>query len=503
MTSALVVGDPVAAVILDAPLTWRMVAAVADGAPLLGSDAATARIDAARALVDTIVVRSIRAYGVNTGVGALCDVIVDRDHQQSLSKNIVMSHAVGVGAPLGKAETRAIMAAAVNNWAHGYSGVRIDVVDTLLALLAADCIPLVPSRGSVGYISHMAHIGLVLIGEGFAICGAETLTGAMALSRAGRTPLVLDAKEGLSVVNGTPCATGLAALALARVERLLDWADASAALSFEALAGDPACFAEDSMALHASPGLRVVAARLRHVLAGSCAIAATGAGRTQEALSLRAVPQVHGAARDALVYVAGVVDRELASPTDNPLLLGPPDRPRAASTAHAVGAGVGLAMDLLGILTAEVAAMAERRIDRLVNPLVSGLPAFLAAEGGSRSGFMIAQYTAASLVAENRRLAAPASLDGGVTSALQEDHLAHATPASLKALQIIDNAASILAIEVLAAIQATDPVAPRRSPVSAAIAARLRAVVPPYADDRPLGQDFGLAAAMMARSAPF
>ena len=492
-------GSGSAPVHLDKPLTWQAVAAVAGGSRMTLSSAVTARLEAARARVEAVVDRSIRAYGVNTGVGALCDTVVDRDHLRALSRNIVMSHAAGVGDPLGRIETRAIMATAINNWAHGASGVRPVLAERLLALLNADCVPAVPAQGSVGYLTHMAHVGLVVVGHG-AVLGGES--GAAALARLGLAPLVLDAKEGLSLVNGTPCATGLAALALARAERLLDWADAAAALSFEALGGDATCFDAATMALHGSPGLRGVAGRLRDALAGSLAVAVPGGGRTQEALSLRAVPQVHGAARDAFGYAGSVINRELASVTDNPLMLGSLEDPSAMSTAHAVGTGVALAADLLGIALAEVAAMAERRIDRLVNPLTSGLPAFLAAEGGSRSGFMIAQYTANSLVAENRRLAAPASLDGGVTSGLQEDHLSHATPASLKALRIIENGAFILGIELLAATAAGEMRGLALGRGTARVAAHVRAAVRPYADERPMADDIAATAGLINNAGP-
>jgi histidine ammonia-lyase len=335
----------------------------------------------------------------------------------------------------------------------------------------------------------MAHIGLALIGEGQVCAQGERLAARVALERHGLEPIELEAKEGLSIVNGAPCATGLAALALARGTRLLDWADALAACSFEALGGQIAAFDAEAMALHRSPGLNQVAARLRARLAGSLRLNGAQGRHTQDALSLRAVPQVHGAARDAFAHFGQVIDRELASVSDNPVVLGTPDRPRVVMEAHAVAAGVGLAMDGLAVALGEVAGMAERRLDRLVNPLISGLPPFLAARGGLQSGFMIAQYTAVALAADNRRRAAPASLDGGVTSGLQEDHLAHATPASLKALKIVDNAAQILAIEALAAAQASDLVGERRAAGTEAIHARLRRLVPPYADDRPLGDD--------------
>ncbi len=488
----------------DRPLDWAQVAAVAAGEPLELSADARARIAAARVLVEQIVERGIRAYGVNTGVGALCDVIVSPAEQRTLSRNILMSHAVGVGAPLGVAETRAIMAAAVNNFAHGHSGVRLDVADQLVALLNADCLPEVPAFGSVGYLSHMAHIALVCIGEGYVRFRGERLKGRDALRLLGREPLVLEAKEGLSLINGTPCVTGLAALALARAVRLFDWTDVVAAMSFENLRGQLAAFDADSLALRVSPGLNLVGERMRTALADSGILAAVVGQRTQDPLSMRTIPHVHGAARDVLAATADVVNRELASITDNPIVAGTPEEPRVYSQAHAVGASIALAMDSLATAIAQVAAMAERRLDRLVNPLVSGLPAFLAEPGGTCSGFMIAQYTAASLVAQNRRLALPASLDGGITSGLQEDHLCHATPAALKALEIVDNAGRIVAIELLAAAQAYDLQATDapRAPHTHALWQRVRQKVPTYRDDRPLAEDMSVAFGMIAGEAP-
>lgn len=488
----------------DRPLDWRQVAAVAAGAAFELSSDARARIAAAHVLVEQIVERGIRAYGVNTGVGALCDVIVSPSEQRALSRNILMSHAVGVGAPLGVAETRAIIVAAVNNFAHGHSGIRLVVAERLVALLGADCLPEVPAFGSVGYLSHMAHIALVCIGEGHARYRGERISGREALQRLGLEPLVLEAKEGLSLINGTPCVTGLAALALARAERLLDWSDAVAAMSFENLRGQLAAFDAESLALRISPGLNLVGERMRGALADSGILAAAIGQHTQDPLSMRTIPHVHGAARDVLTATAEVVNRELASITDNPIVAGTPEAPRVYSQAHAVGASIALAMDSLATAIAQVAAMAERRLDRLVNPLVSGLPAFLAEPGGTCSGFMIAQYTAASLVAQNRRLAMPASLDGGITSGLQEDHLCHATPAALKALEIIDNAGRIVAIELLAAAQAYDlqTIDAPRAPYTDSLWRSVRSLVQTYRDDRPLADDMALAFHMIADSAP-
>ena len=475
-------------VVLDKVLTWKEIAAIANGAELVLSAESWQRISKARAIVDALVEREIRGYGINTGVGALCDVVIDRDDQQTLSRNILFSHACGVGEPLGNAETRAIMAAQIANFAHGFSGISVKVVEALLALLNADILPVIPSRGSVGYLTHAAAIGLVLIGEGECRQAGELIAGREALNRVRLEPVTLKAKEGLSLVNGTPCATGLGALAISRFFHLLDWADAAAAMTYENLGAQADPFAEMPLSLRRSAGLQRVGRNLRHWLAGSQLLAQSAGSRTQDPLSLRAVPQIHGAVRDALEQAQEVIDRELSSVTDNPIVTGSPEAPQVHSQAHAVGAGLGLAMDSVATAAAELAAISERRIDRLVNPLVSGLPAFLAAGSGVCSGFMIIQYTAAALVAENRRLAAPASLDGGITSALQEDILTHATPAADKALAILDNLQTVLAIEVAAAAQAYD-----QQPGSAAKAARtarlydlVRREVPFYQDDQPL-----------------
>ncbi len=384
-------------VLLDGPLAWQQVAAVAEGAPLALTDGAQARIRAARLLVESIVRQGVRAYGVNTGVGALCDVVVDEARQAGLSRNIVMSHAVGVGSALESEQVRAIMAAAVNNFAHGFSGVRPAVVEGLLALLAHDCVPEVPRR-RIGGISHAYgayRAGAAGVGPGPA---ARTFDRRReALQSMNLRPLTLGAKEGLSLVNGTPCATGLSAVALMRTARLLDWADAAAAMSFENLQGQLAAFDAAALELRVSAGVAHVGRRLREMLHGSAILSAVAGRRTQDPLSLRAVPQVHGAARDVFVGAARVVDDELASVTDNPVVMGTPAEPRALSGANAVGAALGLNADSLAVAVAEVAAMSERRLDRLLNPSLNNLPAFLASDAGAGSGFMIAQYTAASL----------------------------------------------------------------------------------------------------------
>ena len=487
---------------LDQSLDSAGLAAVAEGAPLALGQAARARIAAAHELVRAIVAQGVPAYGINTGVGALVDRAVEPALQRRLSHQLILSHACGVGAPLPAAHVRAIIAAQANNHAHGYSGVRVAVVEALLALLQHGVVPEVPSAGSVGYLTHMAHISLVLIGEGHARIGKERMTGAEALARAGLVPLVLEAKEGLSLINGAPCATGLGALALARAWRLVASADAVAALSFEALGGNPAAFAPDLMALRRSDGIAASTAALNAWLAGSAHLA--GQARLQDPLSLRAVPQVHGGVRDALAHVTAMIDAELASVTDNPVVLGTPEHPRAGSQAHAAAAGLAMALDSLGIAVAHLGMIAERRLDRLVNPLVSGLPPFLANDAGVSSGFMIAQYSAAALVGENRRLAAPASLDGGITSGLQEDYLSHQTPAALKALAIVANVEAILGIELAAAAQAHDAAVPpqARASATARLHAHIRAGIAPYAEDRPMHEVMTLAAELVRAGLP-
>jgi histidine ammonia-lyase len=479
------------AIILEQPLSWRQVAAVAEGAPLALSERAAQRIGAARLLVESIVAKGIRAYGINTGVGALCDVVVDASQLRHLSRNIVMSHAVGMGPALGHCEVRAMIAAAISNFAHGRSGIRLAVVERLEWLLQHGWTPEVPAAGSVGYLSHMAHIALTVLGDSHVQRGAERCATADVLRASNLEPLVLEAKEGLSLVNGTPCVTGLMCLALLRAERLLNWADVVAAMTFENLHGQLDCFDPDALALRASAAVCDVGERLRSILQGSALIAGSVGRRTQDPLSLRAIPHVHGAAREVFARTAALVDAELAAVTDNPAVMGTEEEPRALSQANALGAAIGLAADSLAVAMAELVAMSERRIDRLVNPLVSGLPAFLASDSGAGSGLMIAQYAAVALVAENRRLAAPASLDGGVTSGLQEDHLCHATPAALKLLKVLDNAEYILAIELLAAAQAYDLQggAPARAPNTDIVYHAVRARIPHYRDDRPLHRD--------------
>jgi histidine ammonia-lyase len=492
-----------AAVLRDQPLRWHDIAKVARGAHLELSQKANDRVAYARALVEAIIARGTPVYGVNTGVGALVNHAVPRALQQQLSRNLILSHACGVGTPLEPVQVRAIMAAKINDLAHGHSGVRPALVAALAKLLAGNCIPVVPKGGSVGYLTHMAHISLVLLGLGRAHHGDASIPGAQALQGIGASPLVLDAKEGLSLINGSACATGLACVALDRIQTLITSADVIAALTFEALGGQMAAFAEAALNLRVSPGLQTTGAALRALLQGSEHLAAMAGHHLQDALSLRAIPHVHGALRDQFDHTATILDQELASVTDNPVLTGTIAEPQAHSEAHAVAPGLALSLDAIAMAIAQLGLMSERRIDRLINPELNAMPAFLASDPGVTSGYMIAQYTACSLVNDNRRLAAPASLDGGITSALQEDMLVHPTPAALKLLAIVENVETILSIELIAAAEAQDiAVSPDKRAAGTGLAhAQIRKHIPRYRDDQPLNTLFALGVSLLPEMA--
>ncbi|MBT9465997.1 histidine ammonia-lyase [Hydrogenophaga sp.] len=483
----------------DSPLGWRDLVAVArDGAPLALSSAAWARIDNARAIVDCIVANGERAYGISTGLGALSQVVLHGEQLAKLSRNTLLSHACGVGPLLTEAQTRAIMFAALANYAQGYSGLQRSVVQGLLALLNQGVTPCVPSQGSVGYLTHMAHVGVALLGLGEVRWQGRTLPAAQALQAIGLPPLVLGAKDGLSLVNGTPCMTGLAALALADLERLADWADVIGAMSFEALRGQADAFDADVLALKPHPGMQQVGRHLRGLLAGSEVIASSRSLRTQDALSIRSIPQIHGACRDQIAHAARQIETELNSATDNPLLLGTPEAYRVMSQANPHGESVAMAADLLRIAVAELGGVAERRLDRLVNPHVSGLPAFLVAEPGVNSGLMITQYTAASLAGENRRLAQPVVVDNFITSGGQEDHLSLGTSAALDLHRSLENLTQILAIEYLLAAQAFEFLKEQRFGAGTGQAwRRLREQVPSFEADRFLAPDIAQAATLL------
>lgn len=489
-------------VITGNPLRWQDVVAVArHGAQLELSSETWARIENAQGIVQRIVESGERAYGVNTGLGGLSNVSLKDQQLSQLSRNTLLSHACGVGPVLPDEQTRAIICAAIHNYSHGKSGIHRRVVEGLLALLNRGITPQVPSQGSVGYLTHMAHIGIALLGVGNVSYRGQITSAQQALAEEGLQPVQLGAKDGLCLVNGTPCMTGLSCLAIADATRLVQWADVISAMSFEAQRGQIAAFDAEIIALKPHPGMQQVGINLRALLDGSEVIAASKGIRTQDALSIRSIPQVHGAARDQLAHAIKQVEAELNGCTDNPLLLGTPDNFRVMSQANPHGQSVAMAADLLAIAMAEIGSIAERRLDRLVNPHVSGLPAFLVANPGVNSGMMIVQYVAASLCAENRQLAQPAVLDNYVTSGLQEDHLSMGTSAALKLHRALENCTQILAIEYLLAAQAFEFLKEQRFGAGTDRAWRLlRETVPAYDQDRWLAPDIAAAASVLKDS---
>lgn len=488
----------------DQPLRWQDVARVARGnATLTLSASAWSRLAQGREIVAQIVASGHVAYGVNTGLGALCNISLAEEQLSQLSRNTLLSHACGVGALLDEVQTRAMMCAAIANYSHGKSGISPGIVEQLLAFLNQQITPQVPSQGSVGYLSHMAHIGLALMGVGDVSWQGKVVPAMQALTQAGLKPIAPGAKEGLSLVNGTPCMTGLACLALDDAQRLLDWADVTGAMSFEALRGQLVAFDAEILALKASPGIQHSGARLRQILSDSPLLAESVGVRTQDALSLRSMPQVHGACRDQFDHASRQVDTELNACTDNPLVLGTPESWRVVSQANPHGESVAMACDLLAIAMAELGSMSERRLDRLVNPLVSGLPAFLVAKPGVNSGMMIAQYVAASLCGENKQLAQPAVLDNFVTSALQEDHLSLGTSAALKLHRLLANLYHIIGIEYLLAAQALHFHGEQKlAPGTRQAVALLRQTVSPWEDDRWLAPEIGKAVTTLKQHQP-
>ena len=477
-----------------APLTCEEIVAISHGrARLALGPAARAKLENGRAIVERIMKSGERAYGITTGLGALSDVKLAPDELAQISRNTLLSHACGVGEPLHASETRAIMVALVNDMCHGYSGVTPAVIDQLVAFLNHNINPIVPSQGSVGYIVHGAHIGLALLGIGDADYAGRRMSAGEAIAAAGLQPIDVGPKDGLCLVNGTRCLAGLSCLGVVEAARLADWADIIAALSFEALKGQTDAFDEEVLNLKPHAGVVAVGKRLRALLKGSEVMAHFRGHRTQDALSLRSIPQVHGATRDQLDHARKQIVIELKSATDNPLVLGMPDSYRVISNAHPHGQSVAMAVDLMALAVAELGSIAERRIDRLLNPATSGLPAFLVKQPGVNSGLMIVQYVAASLAAENKRLSQPAVADNYVTSAQQEDHISLGTPGALKALKVIDNTRRILAIEYLCAAQAIEFL-PRLHLGRGTQAAydRLRAQIPPLDQDRYLSPDIAL-----------
>ena len=433
-------------------------AVVRGGARVVLSSAAHARVRASRALVERMVAAGEPVYGVNTGVGKFEAVRIAPSELRALQRNLLVSHAIGVGEPFPTEVVRGMLLLRAQSLAIGASGVRPALIERLLAFLNEGVHPLVPSQGSVGAsgdLAPLAHMSLPVIGEGEVEHRDVVRPAAEVLAELGLAPLELEAKEGLALVNGTQAMASLLALVLLDAEVLVQSADVAAAMSVEALKGSHRPFDAVVTRLRPHPGAALVAANMRALLRDSPLNAShADCDKVQDAYSLRAVPQVHGAVRDALAYVRGVLEIELASATDNPLLV--VDEERAVSAGNFHGEPLALAADHAKLALAELANIAERRVEQMLNPALSGLPAFLAADGGLNSGLMISQYTAAALVSENKVLAHPASVDSIPTSANQEDHVSMGTIACRQARMVLENASWVIAIEVMSAAQALD-----------------------------------------------
>jgi len=498
--------------------------------PVLLAPDARERVERARAVVDDLVANDQLAYAITTGVGKLSDVRISPDQNREMQVNLLRSHAVGVGEPLSQHETRAMILLRANSLAKGFSGVRPVVIDTLCDLLNRGVHPLIPSQGSVGAsgdLAPLSHLALVLLGEGEAMVAdaarapgkperrGKKLSGAAALKAAEIKPLVLEAKEAISLINGTQAMLAVGALALLSAETLADSADVIGALSLDALKGTDIAFDERIHTARPHAGQSLVAANLRRMLEGSALREShRDCGRVQDAYSLRCMPQVHGAVRDTLAFCRGVFEVEMNSAVDNPLVfpagkvVGAPKPTigQAAPPAGDVLSGgnfhgepVAFALDYLAIALSALAGISERRIERLVNPALSeGLPPFLAPGAGLNSGFMMPQVTAAALVSENKVLAHPASVDSITTSGNKEDYVSMGMTGAIKLKRVVANTRNVLAIEATAAAQALDLLVPLvTSKRGQAAHAAIRTATAKVEQDRVLAGDFAKVAELI------
>jgi len=435
-----------------------LVAAAREGAVVQLSADSEERIRAGRALVDRWVAEERRIYGVTTGFGALSDVAISKKDTRRLQKNILMSHASGVGEPLSAEIVRAVMTLRVKDFARGHSGIRLGTARQLLELLNRGIVPVVPEKGSVGAsgdLAPLAHLALVLLGKGEAFHDGRRMSGGEALAACGLAPIELESAEGLALVNGTQVMTAVGGLAVYDAVRLSKLTDVAASMTLEVLMGSRTEFNPRIHQVRPHAGQIAAAANMERITRSSEIISShKDCSRIQDAYTLRCSPQVHGATKDAVAYCRRVIETEMNSSTGNPLMFADSGEFLLGGNFH--GQPVALAMDFLGMAVAELANISERRIERLVNPKLSGLPAFLVSDGGLNSGFMIAQYTAAALVSENKVLAHPASVDSIPTSANKEDHVSMGTIAARKCREIVANTENVVAIELLCAAQALD-----------------------------------------------
>lgn len=468
-----------------ASLDAAALARIAAGEGVVLDEAALARVAANRAVVDRIVADDRTVYGINTGFGQFATVAIPHDQLQQLQLNLVRSHAAGVGEPLDGPRTRALMAARINCLLKAHSGIRPEPIRLLAACLNQGVLPVVPSQGSVGAsgdLAPLAHMALLLVGEGLAWQDGRAVPGAEALARAGLAPVVLQAKEGLALINGTQFITALGSLAAHAFRELADQADEVAALSLEALRGSRMPFDARIHAARPHPGQVAVAARLRDLLGPTSPVAEShrDCHRVQDAYSLRCIPQVHGVARDALAFAGGILDRELNAATDNPMIFTEAGDSRSGGNFH--GQYPGFACDLLAMAAVDLASMSERRQERMVNPATSDLPAFLTAHGGLESGFMMAHVTSAALVSEMKGLALPACVDSIPTSAGKEDHVSMGPIAARKLGRAVAALEQVLALEARMALEGLRLMGLEPAEGLLPLKDRLAAACPPWTD---------------------
>ncbi|HZU14633.1 MAG TPA: histidine ammonia-lyase [Chloroflexota bacterium] len=480
----------------------EVVAAAREGRRVeLGSNAVAA-IGRSREVIDRVVASREIVYGVTTGFGRLADRVIPPDDLERLQRNLIMSHSVGVGAPLDADVTRAMTLLRISALARGYSGIRLETVQALIDMLNAGVVPFVPRKGSVGAsgdLAPLAHLALVLIGQGHAWVDGELVTGQVALRRRGLRPVELTAKEGLALINGTQLMTAMGCLLCEDGCNVMEVADIAGAMTVDAVRGSARPFDARVQEIRPHPGQVAAAAHLRALLSGSEIVRSHQHDmrhKVQDPYSLRCMPQVHGASRATLSHCRDVMEVEINSVTDNPLVF--PEDGSIISGGNFHGEPLAMAMDYLAIGLAELADISERRIEVMLDPSFSELPPFLTMHGGVESGFMVSQYTAAALISENRVLAHPASVDSVPTSANQEDHVSMGVTSALKAEQILRNVESVLAIELLAAAEGIDFRRPlRTSPALEAVHALIRSKVPHVAEDRVLYPDIEIVTEMI------
>jgi len=473
--------------LMGGALTLSQVEAVArHGARVVLSDEAKARVNRARELVERTVKEGKVRYGITTGFGKFSETTISEADSVKLQKNLIMSHSCGVGKPFDPEIVRAMLLLRAGALSVGHSGIRLSTIETLLEMLNRDILPVVPEKGSLGAsgdLVPLSHMALALMGMGPVTYKGKVMSGEEALGAEGLSPVSLTAKEGLALNNGTQAMTAIGALALWDAENLVKTADILGAFTVEALTGIVDAFDPGIHLLRGQPGQQASAENIRKLLAGSGLATRQGEKRVQDAYALRCIPQIHGATRDSVGFIGGVIRRELNAVTDNPLLF--PDRDLVLSGGNFHGQYPAMAMDFLAIAASELADVSERRVERMVNPQLSnGLPAFLTRDGGLNSGFMIAQYTAAALVSENKVLAHPACVDSIPTSANQEDHVSMGMTSARKAREVIQNVTDVLGVELMCAAQAADlRGAEKLSPAASAVYKLVREEVPFLPED--------------------